>query len=414
MSTFFKSLKRTFGSDTKKVNKEWDFDAKGDIMSSSLVMFQDDDGSERIIFGTKEGKLYSLNNHGEVQWTYDSKENISQTELMFRDIDTVNSISTTPGFLLNEDGKRQIIFGSELGVIYSLDDNGSLLWKIKTDGPIKAMPLIVDLDKNGTKEIIVSSGDKHLYIISHDGNILKKIECSSIIETTPLFVNNKLIVGTEEGVILAFNPDGSIAWNVKTGDRITARPVAMTLQTGQDVIIIPSHDNNVYALTFDGEIAWSFETGGAILSEVAIADVNRDGNKEICFGSCDNNIYCISDQGELIWSYETDFWVTTTPIITDVDKDNHMEIIAGSLDHRLYVLDGQGTYKLNYIPGVSGIVNQPGYHSKTINKDLGDQKGKKFCEYQVDDKIVGHTMVGNSNHVILNTKEGKIYSLKIR
>ncbi|MGM5481694.1 MAG: PQQ-binding-like beta-propeller repeat protein [Nanobdellota archaeon] len=415
MKGFVRSMKRMFGTGSKEVNKLWDFDSKGNIISSSLVIVQDKDGTERIVFGTRQGKLYSLDKNGDVQWVYDSKEEIPETELMFLDIDTVNSINATPKFLSSKTGKRQIVFGSELGVIYSLDDDGKLLWKIKTKGPIRSMPLIVDIDSDGKKEIIIGSSDNTIYIISQEGKILRKIEGNSPIETTPLFVDNKLVTGTKDGRIMAFNPDGSVAWSVKTGDKITARAVATTLgKEQQKAIIIPSQDNNVYALTYDGEIIWKFETGGAILSEVAIADVNSDGVKELCFGSCDNNIYCIDEQGELLWSYETDFWVTTTPIITDIDSDGKVEVIAGSLDHRLYVLDGQGTYKLNYIPGVSGIVNQPGYNSKTINKDIGDQKGKKYCEYQVDGNIVGHTMVGSSGRLILNTKQGKIYSLRIR
>ena len=408
-------MKRAFGVGSKEVNKIWHFDSESSIISSSLVMVQDEKGEEQIFFGTKEGKLYSLNKNGDVQWVYNSKEEIPQTELMFLDIDNVNSINATPKILPTESGKQQIVFGSELGVIYSVDNNGKLVWKIKTDGPIRAMPLIVDIDGDGKKEIIVGSSDHNIYIISQAGKVLRKLEAKSPVETTPLFVDNKLITGTKEGRIMAYNPDGSVAWSVKTGDKITARAISTSLGKEQrKAIIIPSQDNKVYALTYDGEILWTYETGGAILSEVAVADINNDGRNEICFGSCDNNIYCIDDAGEMLWTYETDFWVTTTPIITDIDRDGKVEVIAGSLDHRLYVLDGEGTYKLNYIPGVSGIVNQPGYNSKTINKDIGDQKGKKDCEYQVDGNIVGHTMVGSTGRLIPNTKQGKIYSLKIQ
>ncbi|MFP4119126.1 MAG: PQQ-binding-like beta-propeller repeat protein [Candidatus Woesearchaeota archaeon] len=414
MAGFRRTVDRLFKTGSKKIDKVWDFDSESSIISSSLVFMQDTNGDERVVFGTRQGKLYSLDKNGQVQWIYDSKEEIPETELMFLDIDNINSINSTPRLFPSEKGTDQIIFGSELGVLYSLDRAGKLLWKVKTGGPLRAMPLVVDINGDGRNEIVVGSSDNNIYIVSSEGRILRKLEAKSPFETTPLFVDNKLIAGTKDGVIMAFNPDGSVAWSVKTGDKITARAVATVFQDNRKAIIVPSQDNKVYALTYDGEIIWTFETGGAILSEVSVADVNRDGKNEICFGSCDNSIYCISDKGELIWSYETDFWVTTTPIITDVDGDGKVEVIAGSLDHRLYVLDGQGTYKLNYIPGVSGIVNQPGYHSKTINKDIGDQKGKKHCEYQVDGNIVGHTMVGSSGRVILNTKQGKIYSLKFR
>ncbi|MFW6378597.1 MAG: PQQ-binding-like beta-propeller repeat protein [Nanoarchaeota archaeon] len=414
MKNLFKSVHQAMRGSSKNLDKLWDFDSKGSIISSSLVIIQDKDGGERIVFGTREGKLYSLDTKGQVQWVYDSKEELPDEELLFLDIDTVNSINSTPRSFFSKQGREHIVFGSELGVIYSLDGNGSLLWKLKTDGPIRSMPLIVDIDGDGKKEIVIGSSDHHIYILSEQGKLLRKIDAGAPVETTPLFVDNKLVTGLKDGRFVAFNPDGSVSWSVQTGDKITARAVSTVLGEHHDAILIPSHDNILYALTHDGEVLWKYETGGAILSEVSIGDVNRDGNKEICFGSCDNSIYCIDEKGELVWSYETDFWVTTTPIISDIDNDGKLEIVAGSLDHKLYVLDGEGTYKLNYIPGISGIVNQPGYHSKTINKDIGNREGKKFCEYQVDGSIVGHTMVGSTGRVILNTKQGKIYNLKFK
>lgn len=415
MKGFVKKLNRAFGSSAKRIDKRWDFDSQNGIISSSLVIIQDESGGERIVFGTKKGRLYSLDSGGNVQWTYDSKEKMPENEMMFYDIDTINSINATPRTISTDKGPQQIVFGTEAGTLYSVNTSGKLVWKVKTGSAIRAMPLVVDIDDNGEKEIIVGSLDKHIYIVSANGKVLRKIETKSPVETTPLFVDNKLVTGLKDGRLMAFNPDGSVAWSVKTDDKITARAINTILtKHHHKAILVPSHDNRVYALTYDGEILWKFETGGAILSEVSIGDINNDGKKEICFGSCDNNIYCIDEKGELIWSYETDFWVTTTPILGDLDGDGKQEVIAGSLDHTLYVLDGEGTYKLNYVPGVSGIVNQPGYHSKTINKEIGDRQGKKFCDYKVEGNIVGHTMVGSSGRVILNTKQGKIYHLEIK
>ncbi|MGE0792636.1 MAG: PQQ-binding-like beta-propeller repeat protein [Candidatus Woesearchaeota archaeon] len=415
MKKIIYAFKRLLGGRVGNLNEKWKFDTKSVILTTPIVAGVNENSQTEILFGTKEGKVFSLDENSNVKWIFDSKEKSDEVELMFLDNDYMNSIKSTPNVDdVDNDGNKEIIFGSEIGNMYCLDNNGKVKWKFETKSPIRGSPLIKDLIGNNQKEIIFGTLDGKIYILSCKGKEVTHFNVGQGIETMPLFVENKLIFGTNEGEIRAYNLKGELFWTYKTNNKISADVIVTDIcKMNKYCLIVGSQDGNLYNLSLDGELNWMFKTNGSIMSKVAIGDINNDGKEEIVFGSCDNNIYCLKYNGDKLWSYETDFWVVSTPILKDIDKDGHIEIIAGSYDHNLYVLDNQGTYMLNYIPGLSGIVNQTGNYSSTNNLEVGDVVGKKLWQFKTDDMIVGCAIIDEKNEVIVNTKSGKISNLKL-
>lgn len=415
MGSLRSAMKKVVGSGAKKVVQAWLFDAKSDVLSAPKITTYTSRNVEHILIGTKEGKLYQLEENGKVAWIFDAKADISEEEAMFLDQEAVNSLNTMPLVTrLTETDERYILVGSESGVLYCLNEQGKQIWQVKTDGPIRGAPVLRWKEKDSKPEVMVGSNDGFLYVISPKGEVIDKISVNEPIETSPLTVQEITIVGTHKGNIIALDNENEIAWKFETQDRITANIVAADLTgSGQTTLLVGSQDNYLYALSLDGEVEWSFHTQGAIISQVTIADINEDNRKEIIFGSCDNCIYCIDAKGELVWSYETDFWITATPIVKDVDGDGIVEVVAGSYDHKIYVLDSQGSYKLDYIPGLSGIIDQSGHYSNTINSEAGKNEGKVFCSFETQGNIVGCAIGEHSNVIITNTKQGKIYGMRV-
>lgn len=414
MSKFIYAFKRALGNKAGSLKKNWEFDSKSIILTTPIVAQLDRDKQPEIFFGTKEGKLFSLDSNSNVKWIFDSKEkNIDNVELMFLDTDNINSISSVPNINdINNDGVKEIIFGSEMGCLYCLNNDGYMLWKFDAKSAIRGSPLIVDLTGDKNKEIIFGTLDGRIIVLSSRGELITSFKVSGGIESKPLLYKDKLIVGTNKGEIVCHNIAGKLFWNYKTEDKITAELELISINK-KDHIVVGSYDNKLYCLTLDGEVVWTFETGGAIMSKVAVSDLNDDGEKEIIFGSCDNNVYCLTNNGSKIWSYETDFWVVSTPVLKDIDNDGHIEIIVGSYDHNLYILDSEGSYMLNYIPGLTGIINQSGSYSDIPNGDVEYTVGKKIWQFKADDMIVGCAVIDENNQVILNTKSGKINNLNI-
>lgn len=416
MGSLRSAMKKVMGSSAKKIAQSWFFDAKSDVLSAPKITTYIHNGEEYVLIGTKEGKLYQLKGQAQTVWIFDAKASFSEEEAMFLDEESLNSLNTIPLVAqIGQHKEKQILVGSESGILYCLDEHGQLVWQVKTDGPIRGTPTLRFKDRGGVPEVVVGSNDGHLYVISAGGEVLEKIPVAEPIETSPVIIDDLIVFGTQKGKVLALDKDYEVRWKFQTQDRITANIVACDLLgSGQEILLVGSQDNNVYALSLEGEVEWHFATDGAIISQVAVADVNDDGKKEVLFGSCDNNVYCIDAKGELIWSYETDFWITATPIVKDIDGDGVLEVVAGSYDHKIYVLDSQGSYKLDYMPGISGIIDQSGHYSNTINNEVGKNEGKLFCSFETDGNVVGCAVGEHSNIIITNTKQGKIYGMHVK
>lgn len=415
MKKIIYAFRRLLGNSPEKLGQKWKYDAKSIILTTPIIAQTNDQTQTEILFGTKEGKVFSLDENAKVKWVFDTKESVDNVELMFLDNDNSNSIKSTPNVNdINNDGHKEIIFGSEFGKLYCLDVKGDLLWKYDAKSAIRGSPLIVDLTGDKFKQIIIGTLKGEIHIISSKGELINSFEVGEGIENRPVLVKNKLIFGTNEGNIMAYNFKGEKFWGYKTKDKISADiEVANLLNDEVTSLIVGSLDGTLYNISLDGELIWSYETEGAIMSKVTVVDINKDHKLEIVFGSCDNNVYCLNNFGEKIWSYETDFWVVSTPLVSDIDNDGHLEIIAGSYDHNLYVLDSEGSYMLNYMPGISGIVTQTNNYSNISSTETGTTVGKKLWQFKTDDMIVGCATIEDKDEVIVNTKSGKISNLHL-
>ncbi|MEM4637745.1 MAG: PQQ-binding-like beta-propeller repeat protein [Candidatus Woesearchaeota archaeon] len=409
------AFKNLINKKTGRLEEQWKYDSGSTLLSSPMVEDIDNDGKKEIIFGTKDGKIIAIDSSGKLKWLFNAQEQHTDLELMFLDAETADSINSTP-FVedINWDGRKEIIFGTESGKVYALKNDGSVLWTFTTKGAIKGAVTIQKFSNNETG-ILFGSADKNLYFLNSKGNILWTFESDSEIESCPAFINYKqlmILFGTNNGTLYALDIKGKPLWTFKTKGKILAQAALDSLtKNSEPVIIIGSTDGILYCLNINGELIWSYETGGAICSKVTTADLNNDERKEILFGSCDNNVYALDFNGRKIWSYETDFWVVSTPIVTDLDNDGRLEVIAGSYDHNIYVLDSEGSYMLDYVPGVSGIVTQTGNYGEAVTKQPGKVQGKKIWQYQAEGIIVGCAYIEDSKNIIVNTDSGKINNI---
>ena len=402
---------RCFNTSMKGILQEaWVFDAKEPVSCAPLIIDGHLKDRTRIVLATNLGRVFLLDRQGNIDWVFDSAKTFSEKESLFLDVEVINTITNTPIIIYDKNSNmRKIIFGSENGNLYCIGNQGEMLWKLTTKGPIRGSPISMR-NKDDSITIICGSRDGNIYMVDLEGKLLKQLDVGKAIETTPTLTNNELVFGTVDGDVIAINANGELLWNFPTKKKLTAKIVAT--DTGEErVLLAASQDNNLYALSKDGELLWHFPTKGAILSEVAIAQSSPE-NKEIIFGSCDNNIYCVTTEGELMWSYETEFWVTATPV---VDKhNNQVFVIAGSYDHYVYVLDVEGSYELDHIPGLSGLVNQTTFQSTSMSKEVGDDKGKRLDKYHTGSYIVGCGIISSTSEVLVVTKKGKLYNLQLK
>jgi len=387
------------------------YDTKSNSIMEPVAYDIDKDGSDEVITGTQDGTLLVLKNDGTVLWNYKVSEKVGAVEAMFLDQDVSNSINSTPLVEdINGDSNLEIIFGTELGHVYCLDNKGKKLWDFKADGAIRGKIGLLDIDNNDKPKIVFGTTNKIIYILDVKGKKIKSIETEHVIESTPIMFDGNLIIGTSEGKLVAMKKTGDVKWIVSTEEKITAEPTLFPLKKGVTGLLVGSTDNTLYCINSRGKVLWKYKTEGSIYSKVLIEDLNDDGLPEIIFGSCDNRLYVLNNRGIKLWSYDTDFWIVGSPVIMDIDNDNNKEIVVGSYDTQVYVLSAEGMYGLGFVPGISGIVTQDGNYSEIPTQDPGEIVGKKLWSYQTQGFIVG--CCNSSDHLVVQTKDGKIIWIK--
>jgi outer membrane protein assembly factor BamB len=409
----------TFGFKKKRsgrLDRRWDFDAQGAITSAPLVADVDGDGKKEIVFGTKKGKLFVLDLDAGIKWFYDTNDKMDEVELMFLDTEEASSIGAPPNIGdLDGDGKHELVFGTERGVVHALDSNGKERWRFKVDGAIRGQVLVFDLFEDNDLKVIFGSEDGKLYALNSKGKKVWSFDAGSPIQSTPGILHKgspKIVFGCNDGSIFCVNNKGDLVWKFKTNASVLAQPsFGKVVNEDRLFVAIGSSDNHMYMLDDAGELLWKYKTEGAIVAKAAIDDINGDNKPEIVFGSCDNSIYALTHEGDKLWSYETDFWIVTEPIIEDLDNDGKKEIIVGSYDHNIYVLDCEGSYVLDYVPGLSGIVQQAGHYSDIITKEPGKTAGKKIWQYKTDGIIVGCAFIPENKSIVASTKPGRVNNI---
>jgi outer membrane protein assembly factor BamB len=399
-----------------RLDKKWDFDAQSVITSAPLVADIDGDGKKEIIFGTKKGKLFVLDRDAGIKWFYDSNEKVDEVELMFLDVENASNIEAPPNVGdLNGDGKVEVVFGTELGMIYVLNDKGKLLWKYKTGGAIRGQVLLYDLYQDNDIKIIFGCEDNKLYALNSNGKLVWRFDAGSPVQSTPGIMHKDkpfIIFGSNDGSVFCVNNKGDMVWKFKTKDKVFAPPaVGKLFKDDRIFVVIGSSDHSLYVLDDAGELFWEYKTQGAILAKACLSDINNDNKLEIIFGSCDNNVYALTPDGDKMWSYETDFWIVSEPIVEDIDDDGKKEIIIGSYDHNLYVLDSEGSYILDYVPGLSGVVHQTGHYSSIMTQEPGKVTGKKIWQFKTEGIIVGCAYISEDKSIVVNTKPGLVNDL---
>jgi outer membrane protein assembly factor BamB len=295
-----------------RLEEKWNYDSGALLLSSPVIDDIDGDGKKEIIFGTKNGKIFSIDIEGKLKWSFSVQEMHSEVELMFLDTESSDSIHSSPNIEdINNDGKKEVVFGTEAGKLYVLDSKGALVWSFQAEGPIRGTPAVQKFANNEVG-IIFGSSDKNLYFLNSKGKQYWVYAADSEIESCPTLIIAKqpmILFGTNKGTLIALNLKGQLLWKFETKGKILAQPVYdQLIENSNPVIIIGSTDGKLYCLNESGELVWSFETDGAICSRVNIADVNNDKKKEIIFGSCDNCIYSLDYTGKKLWSYEKSYY----------------------------------------------------------------------------------------------------------
>jgi len=230
------------------------------------------------------------------------------------------------------------------------DESSEIIWEFKTDeGEIGNA--IYSSPVSDEEKIYITSWNGNIYAIEIESG--KKIWETNIgwsSESTPLIVEDKIIVGSSDGLFLLDKDNGKIIWK-KEFRAISTKPAFY-----DNVVYTGSHDGNVYAIDIEtSDILWKFETEGEIHSSPIVYE------NSLYFGSNDGYLYNIDlKNGLSIWEYKTGNAIISSPIIY---KNS---IYFGSWDSNLYSLDiKDGKLNWKFTTGW-GVDSSPSIRENTI------------------------------------------------
>jgi len=290
----------------------------------------------------------------------------------------------------------------------TLPEELTLAWTFQAAAAVRSTPIVA----NG--KVFVSSMDKHLYAIDPaTGAEIWRFEADDELEASPLYHQGVVYVGSNGGTFYAVNAaDGQSIRTFKTDGKITGSAnIATHFETGRDVILFGSYDDNLYCLDAEtGEKVFAYPAESYINGAIAVFD-----NTAI-FGSCDANLYQVPiADPNAAKSIDAGSYVATNPA---VDKG---VIFAGTYDGVFLAANIKTqTILWHFEPGEGAFLSAPAVNDAVVVVGCRDGNvycldrvtGKKRWAFTAQDNFDSSPVICGST-VAIGCDDGRLYLLDV-
>jgi len=251
--------------DLKTGQQEWTFtEAKGYFIGQAA----EDDG---VIYApSNDGKLYALDVDGKLLWTFETdrfiwaQPQISGQAVFVGSMDhfvyaltknggqiwAVEMAGAVVGSPLLSEDETTLYVGSLGSEMVALDtSDGSLIWSYPSDASVWGSPTLV-----GDTLYFGDTGGNLYALDSTDGQMIWQTEFTGAVVGGLTAIEDGFVLATEQGVVRAFNYDGSVKWEATLAGEIFQVPVA-----NEDFLIVGTinGENLLYAFNLAGVQRWS-------------------------------------------------------------------------------------------------------------------------------------------------------------
>ena len=244
----------------------------------------------------------------------------------------------------NSNGKVDIVLGTDDENVYLIFDDGTVApgFPYVGDSDFRSEPAI--LEYNNQKMILIGSKDGTLYSIDQDGELIFSIETSDDIMASPSILSfggyePMIFFGNNDGEIHGVYPDGSYidGWPITFSESIVSSPVFSDLNSDfNPEIIFSTADGVLHIVNLDGSYYSNspFTYTFPYSSSLIINDLDSDGDLEIFGGTADGlNVFDIKEPG-LNYGYWDTFKANlkrdsfySNLLIGDVNTDSNVDIL---------------------------------------------------------------------------------------
>ncbi len=323
---------------TEVENSTFPFNTGNQIWGSAASADMDRDGNIDFVISSKSKHLYIFDKDG-LKTDYNADKYLMGTPAI--------------GNLDNDDELEVVIGG------YSSPSSTSPIFAINADGSnVDGFPLIVgektkagialmDFNNNGKDDMVFGTDDDNIYLIYDNGEVAPGFPYVSNdkLQAEPTIIDvdgEKIIfIGSNDNNLYAINSDGSLKFKIETQDKVQSSPSVLDYNN-EIYIVFGSNDNFIYIVDFNGNMlpGWPVLVNGSIGGSVVSSDLNNNGEPEII---------AVTDMGEIIalhldgtsvsyFPIINNFPSSSSPMVIDLDGDNDLEVIGGS-GGNLFVID---------------------------------------------------------------------------
>lgn len=258
-------------------------------------------GMNYVLYGTQDGKMEGLYlNDGDKTGKINIRSKVELTA----------ALSGEHLIVVKRLGNKNII-GYDL-------TKGKVAWELSA-GTVPGEPLIVE-----KRVYLATASGQLLCLDAADGKKQYEYQLPSACSTTPAFLDDRLIIGDDRGMIHALTAHLEPVWQYTTNAAIRSTAVL-----AHGTVFLGSTDGTFYALTMvDGALRWKTEIGAKIYHPAAVSD------SLVIFGATNHMVYAVSrESGSIQWRYDCGSVIATAPLLCG----GH--VFIGAMNKKLYAID---------------------------------------------------------------------------
>jgi len=306
----------------------------------------DGDGRLEVLVAGGGGNLVCLRGDGSLAWRIKTDGEVDWCAPVICDLDG--------------DGSPEIILGSA-GGLHCLSATGAERWKARQFGGVGTLPAVADLNGDGKQEIAVPV-DRSLFCLDADGNTLWQAAAPVACDGVSIGDVNgdgkpEVVVTFDEGIIYCLTGEGRRLWAyyggyAGGGDNWLTPPALGDLDgDGRLDIVVGDGSGALRCVDHQGQERWYYLFGHPIGDGPTVGDVDGDGEPEVFVGfDDDGTVLCLNSTPVIEWRFMADFRVTASPSVADIDGDGRAEVLVASNDNYLYCLRAPGAHSSGKLP----------------------------------------------------------------
>ena len=295
----------------------------GSLASSDIDL----DGSTDIIVTSKSKHLVALSMGGEIQFDYDANSWLMGTPAIGQ---------------LDSDPELEIVVGgysSSARNIYAVNHDGTDVsgFPVDVDERMIVGVALHDFNNNGKDDIVFGTDSDKIHLMHDDGTIVWSYETGDKIQSAPSIINTGssvlICAGSKDDNMYCLDQNGQLVFSVETDGNVFSSPAAVSTDSGVG-IFFGSEDGYIYGVNQSGNPlpGWPKDTGSNIIGSVSFSDLDNDGSAEVIANNEAGTIFAYHLDGTSIpyFPITGDFSYASSPQILDFDNDGDLEVFAGS------------------------------------------------------------------------------------